>query len=438
LNAPSADATSTHATSAQTTGAQTTGALTTGAQTAGGLTPLTATTVTADPLAAYRRLQEQWGMVAPVELEPGVNAWLVMGWEEICLVAQRERTYSRDPRNWRAWQEKTIALDSGLGPMMFPRDNAYFYDGFDHFRLRVPLDEGVDQVISQRRMRRSVAMMCTELIAGLASRGEADLVADYAAMIPMLAVAGLFGLDMAEGRELQRALMALFGSGEDSQAGNRRLEEIIGGVMMSRKRKPADDLTTAFLNHPNLRDDAEVAQSMVLMISAGYETTMSWIAQTLRLMLTDSRFGGRVRGGRLGVDDALDEVLWRDPPMANMPARYAMRDTELGGHQIRRGDALILGFAAANNDPRVRSADPWMEMGNRSHLAWSTGPHACPAQIPARIITRTAVEHALNLLPGVRLAIPAEQVTLQPSPWTRCPASLPVTFSAPVAAPATP
>ena len=168
---------------------------------------------------------------------------------------------------------------------------------------------------------------------------------------------------------------------------------------------------------------------MVLMISAGYETTTTWIAQTLRLMLTDPRFAGRLRGGRLGVDDALDEVLWRDPPMANMPARYALRDTELSGRPIQPGDALILGLAAANADPGVHADGGSIEVGNRAHLAWSTGPHACPARAPARLITRTAVDTALNLLAGVRLAIPAEQITTQPSPWTRCPAALPVRFA---------
>jgi cytochrome P450 len=172
------------------------------------------------------------------------------------------------------------------------------------------------------------------------------------------------------------------------------------------------------------------------MISAGYETTTTWIAQALRLMLSDPRFLGRLGGWRPGVDDALDEVLWRDPPMANMPARYALRDTELAGQLVKRGDALILGLMAANNDPEVHADDPWTELGNRSHLAWSTGPHACPAQVPARIITRAAVDTALSLLPGIQLAVPADQLTPRPSPWTRCPTTLPVHFtprSAPVA-----
>jgi cytochrome P450 len=393
-----------------------------------GLTPLSATTGCPDPRQAYQKLRDEWGTVAPVELEPGVAAWLLLSYADILTVTRHERMFSRDPRNWRAWQEGTVAPDSGLGPMMFPRDNAYFADGDKHRRLRAPLDEGIAG-LDQRRIRRSVQMICTELIAGFAARGQADLVADYAAVIPMLAAADMFGLDTARGHELRLTLMALFGSGGDSQAGNNRFEEILLEVMGARKRAPARDLTTAFLNHPGLRDDGEVAQSMVLMISAGYETTTAWIGQTLRLMLTDPRFAGRLRGGRLGVDDALDEVLWRDPPMANMPARYALRDTELGGRAIRQGDALVLGLAAANSDPRIHAGGMSIEVGNRAHLAWSTGPHTCPAKMPARLITRTAVDTALNLLAGVRLAIPAEQITTQPSPWTRCPAALPVRFA---------
>jgi cytochrome P450 len=395
---------------------------------ADGLTPLVATTTSPDPQAAFERLRKEWGVVAPVELEPGVNAWLVMGWKEICHVVRHERLFSRNPRNWRAWQEQTVAPDSGLGPMMFPRDNAYFYDGVEHHRLRTPLDDGLAH-LDQRRTRQSVTQMCADLIASFAARGHADLVSEYAAIIPMLAVANLFGLDVAHGHELQRALIALFGSGDDSHAGNRAFEEIIGGAMQSHKQAPAHDLTTLFLSHPNLRDDSEVAQSMVLMISAGYETTTTWIAQALRLMLSDPRFLGRLGGWRPGVDDALDEVLWRDPPMANMPARYALRDTEVGGQPIQQGDALILGLMAANNDPHVHVDDPWTELGNRSHLAWSTGPHACPAQVPARIITRAAVDTVLSMLPGIRLAVPAERLTPRPSPWTRCPASLPVLFT---------
>ncbi|GAA0938915.1 cytochrome P450 [Nonomuraea longicatena] len=383
-------------------------------------TPLHATTL-------YEDLRRQWGDLAWVELEPGVGAWLVMGYQEILTITRQEKLYSRDARNWRLFQEGVVPPDSGLGPMMFWRPNVIGADGAEHRRLRRPLDDGV-AAIDQRRMRRSVETMCADLIAGFRDRGSADLMGEYAAVVPMLALADLFGLDVGQGHELLAALRALFGSAEDSQAGNRRFEEILGCIMNARKQAPADDLTTRFLRHHDLRGDPEVLQSMVVMISAAQETTTTWISQTLRLMLTDPRFAGRVRGGRLGVDDALDEVLWRDPPMTNMPARYALRDTELGGRRIAMGDALVLGLAAANADPKVHTGDGVLELGNRAHLAWSAGPHACPAPVPARLITRTAVETALHLLPDVRLAVNAAELVPHPSPWTRCPAALPVLF----------
>ncbi len=393
-----------------------------------GLTPLSATTVTNDPHAAYRELQERWGVVAPVELEPGVHAWLVMGHHELCQVVRNEQLFSRDPNHWRLFTEGVVPPDSGLGPMMFPRDNAYFADGDKHRRLRAPIDDGIAS-LDEHRMSRFIRSTCNDLIRGFESQGKADLVSDYAAVVPMLTVAGLFGISHEQGEELRLALIAMFSSAADSQEPALNLERILTTAMRDRRMAPTDDLTTTFLRHPNLRDDFEIQQSMVLMLAAGYETTTTWIAQTLRVMMTDPRFAGQLRGGRLGLDDALDEVLWRDPPMSNMPARYALVDCELAGQPVQRGDALILGLASANADPRVHTDDPWLEIGNRSHLAWSAGPHACPAQRAGRMITRIAVDTALHRLHDVTLALPADEVMLLPSPWTRCPASLPVRFT---------
>jgi cytochrome P450 len=395
-----------------------------------GLTPLSATTGTTDPQAAYRELAQRWGVVAPVELEPGVPAWLVMGHHELCQVARNEQLFSRDATNWRLLADGLVPPDSGLGPIMFPRDNAHFADGDKHRRLRAPLDDGIAS-LDEHRMSRFIRSTCTDLIRRFEDKGAGDLMADYAAVVPLLTVAGFFGIRPDDGERLRMALIAMFSSTADSPEPAKELERILTATMDERRRSPADDLTNTFLHHPNLHNDFEIQQSMVMMIAAGYETTTTWIAQTLRLMLADHRFAGRLRGGRLGLDDALDEVLWRDPPIANMPARFALVDCELAGQPIQRGDALILGMGAANADPRVHVDDPWLEIGNRSHLAWSAGPHACPAQRIGRMITRIAVDTALHRLHDVTLAIPADEVRLLPSPWIRCPVSLPVRFTPP-------
>ncbi|WP_235018281.1 cytochrome P450 [Thermomonospora echinospora] len=399
-----------------------------------GLTPLADITASRDLPAAYARLRRQYGQVAPVLLEKGrqreINGWLLLGHREILDVVQDERRFARDPNHWRDYAQGLVDPDSGLGPMMFPRDNAYFADGDTHRRLRAPLDEGLRE-LDQHAMQRRIRAICTELTRGFVGRGHADLIAEYASYIPMLTVAGtMFGIDLDHGRRLRDGLLALFGSGTDSQDGYRDVQQILGEVLHARKAAPAGDLTTAFLHHPNLRNDTEVMQEMLLMISAGYETTAIWIARTLLLMLGDPRFSGNIRGGTLGVNEALDEVLRLDPPMTHMPARFPLADCQIDGRRIERGDALILGLAAAGFDPRIHTGDWWQEIDNRSHLGFSAGSHTCPAKIPARLITRVAVETALHELPGVTLADPQAPVPLIPSPWTRHPAHLHVVFPA--------
>lgn len=399
-----------------------------------GLTPVAKTIAYADLQLIYRQLRAEWGEVAPVELEPGINGWLVMGYQELCYVLRQERLFAKDSHHWRDLSEGLVKPDSPLGPMMFPRPNAFFTDGAEHRRLRGALDDAVNG-LPLRHTSQQVKEVCAALIGAFAPVGHADLVGEYAQMIPTLAIGRMLGLDMELAREMHQAQMDLFASGEKAHAGNQRFEAILDELVRARKAEPANDMTTAIVGHPNLKDDFERLQSMVLTIAAAAECTMAWIGGSLQMMLTDPRFSGRMRGGRLGVDDALDEVLWREPPIANLPARFALRDTTLAGQPVRQGDALILGFAAANADPRVHGDDEWSELGNRAHLAWSTGPHACPAQAAGRVIVRTAVESALHHLPGLHLTVPAEELGRLESPWTRCPASLPVTFTPATAAP---
>lgn len=400
-----------------------------------GLTPLTDITAAPDLHGTYARLRERWGGVVPVLLEHGrrhqINGWLLLGYREILEVVQDERRFARNPEHhWRDYAEGRVDPDSGLAPMMFPRPNAYFADGDAHQRLRAPLDQGLHG-LDQHAMARRIRAICAELTRDFVGRGHADLVAEYAAHIPMLTVAHtMFGIGLDHSRRLHDGLLALFGSGADSQDGYADVQRILTDVIAARRKAPAADMTTAFLRHPSLRDDTEVMQEMLLMISAGYETTTIWIARALLLMIGDPRFSGRIRGGTLGVNEALDEVLRLDPPMTHMPARFPLVDCRIAGRPIARGDALILGLAAAGSDPRIHPADRnwWQEIDNRAHLGWSAGPHTCPAKGPARTIARIAVETALHELPGVALADPDAPIPLVPSPWTRLPAHLHVRF----------
>src|SRR5690606_32534911 len=274
------------------------------------------------------------------------------------------------------------------------------------------------------QLRRITERECLDLIDEFSARGEADLVTEYSAAIPMLVMLSLLGVPPEDREKLRGTLLA----GIESYFADDSMQQLLLDLLRKRRAEPRDDMTSMLVQHPNMHSEDEVLHAMMMIIGMGYEVTGIWIAVALQRRLTDPRFTARLRGGRLGVDEALDEVLWRDPPVANLMGRYAAADCELAGQWISRGDAVILSFAAGNADYRVHSNDPWLEIGNRAYLSFSAGSHACPAQRAARLIARIAVETALHSLDDVTVTVPVEELTFTPSLWNRHLTSLPVRF----------
>jgi cytochrome P450 len=392
-------------------------------QRGGGRVALVDLTGAEDMTAALRKLQDQWGPVAPVDLEPGVPGWLVLGHAEVMEVMRTESVFARNPRHWK----ERLPPDSTLHAILSPagRRALYYADGADHRRLRLPVDEafaGIDEAQTAALVRG----VCSRLIDSFAAQGHADLIGGYAAAVSFLAVSGMFGFDERQGIALLRCASEVFGHGGDPMTALATMDRIVLDHVLATRENPGNNLTARFVEHPSFEDDTEIVHSMVVAICASNELLVTWIAATLRRMLTDPRYTGRVTGVRRGLDDAMDETLWSEPPVANLPARYAVTDCTLGKVRIKAGDAIVMGVAAANNDPRVRATDDLFEAGNRSHLSFGVGPHACPARRPGRLVVKIAVESLMERL-DLRLTDP--EVTWAPSPWSRYPATLAVAFT---------
>ncbi|BFO16071.1 cytochrome P450 [Streptomyces sp. KM77-8] len=380
--------------------------------------------------ALYEELRRAHGPVAPVSIAPGIDAWLVLGHRELLRLTREEQEFSHDPRRWSLLREGRVPADSPILPMVGWRPALLFTDGQQHRRMRTAVSDALAG-INGHELRRSVRATAEELIAGFAAHGEADLVAAYARTLPMRVIAGLLGLDDRTGRELVNAVAGLVSATGGAGDASRRMGAILQGLIEEKRRARGDDIVSALLHHPARLTDEEVLHNLVVMFVAGNQTTVNWIATALRILLCDPALRSSLSGGHLSVDDALDLVLWRFPPTQNFPARYATRDMSFGGQDIRAGDMLILGLAAANADPEVLPADGSAVVGNRSHLAFGAGPHICPAQDPARLITRTAVDTIRHRLPDLELAVPEDELEWIKSPWSKGLGTLPVRFTSP-------
>ncbi|MFE9967330.1 cytochrome P450 [Streptomyces sp. NPDC005525] len=386
-----------------------------------------------DPHSIYGRLRKEHGAVAPVLLEGDIPAWLVLGYRENRRVLDNPRQFSRDSRIWRDWKEGRVEATSPLIQMLGWRPDCVSQDGEPHRRLRGAVTDNL-QSIAGRGIRRHVTHFANKQIDAFADEGSADLVGDYAEYLPMLVLTRLFGLPAAEGHNLAVSCAQVIKGGEGALAHNDRIMEILGELADRKHSEPGSDFTTGLLGHEAGLDGDEILSHLRLVLITAHTTTSNLLARVLQLILTDtSRLAGLV-SGQLNITTVVEEVMWNTPPLAVLPGRFATADLELAGHHIKEGDLLVLGLTAGNLDPEIRPDAGVSIQGNQSHLAFSGGAHECPGQNIGQAIIETAVDVLVHRLPGLRLAVPADDLTSTASTWEARLDSLPVEFVAQTAA----
>ena len=396
---------------------------------------LSAPEFAADPAALYRLLRERHGPVAPVLLDGDVPAWLVLGYREVRQVTRAPELFGRDCRRWNAWHR--IPADWPLMPYLGWTASVRFTEGTEHSRREAVLSDALD-AIDPARLEATGERVADQLIDAFSRDGTADLVAQYACQLPIRVLTTLFGLPSPAVPALIRDIAGSLDAGPAAGGAHRRLHLWVQQLVTEAgDDQPGPASASRLLGHPSRLTADEAATDLLVMVVAGHQPTADWIGSTLRRMLVDDEFSVALQGGRATVAHALNAVLWSDPPVRHGTGRWAASDQELGGRQIRRGDLLILGLAAANSDPLAQPGAGPESGENRAHLAFGHGEHGCPSPAPelASIIAKSAIEVLLDRLPDVRLAVAPGALRWRPSPWLRGLAGLPVQFTpaAPVA-----
>jgi cytochrome P450 len=371
-----------------------------------------------DPQALYARMRAH-GDLAPVEIAPGVPATLVLGYDAALEIM---RDPDRFPRCSEVWEEQ-VGPECPVLPMMMSRPNALFTNGAVHARLRSVIVDSLDRV-DPAALREHVADVANTLIDRFADDGKADIIGQYARPLPLLLFNEMFGCPHAIGDKLVRGMSAIFDT-VGAEEGNALLAEATLELVAHKRQKPGADVTSWMMRHPARLDDFEMAHQLTLLVGAGTEPEQNLIANGILLLLSDDRFGGDLAGGSLPVEDALDEILWTDPPMASYGTTFPRQDIDFHGYRLPAHQPVLISYAAANTDPSRQVGE---RKGNRAHLSFSGGPHTCPAKSHARLIASVAMETLLDRLPDLDLAVPADELEWRPGPFHRALTALPVVF----------
>ncbi|MFF5335663.1 cytochrome P450 [Streptomyces sp. NPDC013181] len=377
----------------------------------------------ADPQAHYRALRAH-GPLAPVRIAPDIDAMLVTDYQAAIDLLRDTHTFSKDPRAWQA----TVPPDSPVLPVLGHRPTALFSDGAVHARYRQAINDSL-ALIEPHVLRAEVARVARQLIDRFAATGSGDLIAQYARRLPMHIFVTWFGADPEDGERIVDGIAGMMNSAADAAAAYADLVDVVTRLVADRRARPRRDLTSYFLAHPAGLDNDETVRQITLVMSAGNDPMTNLIGNATLHMLTDERYAGSLHGGAMTAHEAINEVLWRDPPLANLAAHYPRHDTEFHGVRLRAGQLVLVSYAAANTQSAPPASDDGVRSGSSAHLAWSAGPHRCPARQPALLIAMTAIEQLTSLLCDAELAVPAGELLWRPGPFHRALVHLPIRFT---------
>ncbi len=310
----------------------------------------------------------------------------------------------------------TAAIDPrALGPVDIP--SLLAIEPPQHTRIR--------RLVSHAFTPRAIAGYADtirEITDGLLDRvgDQFDLIDDFAARLPVTVIAKIMGIadDMHDellgiGNDAALTLDPAM-SWRDFRAADRAVRK--AGVLLDEhiaelRRAPGTDLLSELVQISEDGDrltDEELRVNTLLLLGAGFETTVNLIGNAVALLLQHPEQLATLRFDPDGWPNAVDEVLRYDSPV-QVTVRVAGEDTELAGQPVKAGRALVLMLGAANRDPDVFPNPDRFDVTRpeaRQHLAFSAGIHYCLGAQLARLEAAIALQRLFERFPDLAVAAP--------------------------------
>ncbi|MGP4099625.1 cytochrome P450 [Nonomuraea sp. KM90] len=373
------------------------------------------------------------GAVRPVELLNGARAWLVTGFEEARTVLSDARFSAdkirhRDATSLRPHEPAEAKAEREDGIFVF-------MDPPEHTRLRRSLT-GQFTVRRMRELESRVREIAVEHIEAMKAAGtEADLVPAFALPLPTLVICELLGVDHADRAEFQeRTAVGLNASSTPQEQATARAElyAFMRRLVAAKRSTPADDLLSGLVHDTDpALTDAQLVDVALLLLTAGHETTANMLGLGTFALLEHPDQLAALRADPGLIDNAVEELLRFLSILQLGVSRVATEPVTLGGVDLPAGATVVIATPEVNRDPRHWDDPDTLDVRRprTPHLAFGHGVHQCLGQQLARIELRIGLGELLSRLPGLRLAVPAEQVPVRDEMLIFGVRSLPVTWS---------
>jgi len=266
--------------------------------------------------------------------------------------------------------------------------------------------------VAARRWQPRIREIVDELIDGFATRGEADLIHDFAEPLPLTLIGEIFGLEPEQRAQVREDALKFLNNSTGDAQGRALLDTMVDrwtALVRQRRNEPADDLISAVAQadfSPFDVSDVDIAWLMFALTFGGHDSTLLALGSMLMHLVEHPEQRAELIADPARIPAAVEELLRLHAPLHNF-RRDARAATELGGQRIAAGERVLLAWGAANRDP-AKFSDP--DVANfdrpnmRDHLAFGVGRHGCIGQFIARTELCTAIEAVLGRLGEYQLA----------------------------------
>ena len=269
-----------------------------------------------------------------------------------------------------------------------------------------------------------------EIVDAVACRGDCEFIGEIAAELPLMAILDLCGVPKEDRKKIFEWTNEMFFQ-EDSDIGgdDPQARADTAAVNMyfyadelakRHKEKPLNNIVGALLDgvvEGEHLTTNEFQMFFLMLIAAGNESTRSVTAHGMRLLMEHPEQLQLLIDKPELIPDAIEEVLRYNPAFVGM-RRTVMKDIEIGGQQLKKGDKVILNWHLINTDETVvdkpfefdiTRAQRMPEL-HREHRAFGIGQHFCLGSHLARLELNVIFNEVLPRLRNPKFAEPVKYV----------------------------
>ena len=374
----------------------------------------------ANPYPHYKPLYSS----APRKVETFFPIALVARYADVSAVLHDHQRFSSTQLERPEFSDPNDPFSQGrLRTMLFS-------DPPDHTRLR----RLVSRDFTPKRIRElepRIREIARELLDKAEARGEFDVMADLANVLPVMVIAEMLGVP-PEKYETFKQWSDMIIAADNNLPGSPQPPELVHARQSlidyfteeteRRRRNPGTDLVSALVAHHDAEalSAPELLGFVILLLLAGNETTTNLIGNGLNALSRNPGQLERLRKEPALMPRAIEEMLRYDGPVQSTVRRTLAR-TDIGGTIVDPDTVMFILLAAANRDPAQFDNPDRFEIARdpNDHVALGEGIHFCIGAPLARLEGAIAIGSALERFPRIRLANPEAPLSYKGSFFLR-------------------